>query len=235
MLRTPGRYVSLECGPTGGGHGHADRLHLTLHADGIPWLCDFGTPSYVARELRWYRSTLAHNAPRIDGQSQSAESAICDAFDVRDAWGWVHGRFGDVTRTVVAGAAYVLDLVELATRDEHVFELPWHFLGAASVETPGAWVPDALSDEFVGTIERFEPAAPGPIVLELAAGGRRLHAHLWLAGALLRADAPGRLDGAGGRETFFLIRLRGRAARFITVLESVAAEAVVRAVRSKGT
>jgi two-component system sensor histidine kinase PhoQ len=30
VLRAPGRYVSLECGHTGGGHGHPDRLHLTL-------------------------------------------------------------------------------------------------------------------------------------------------------------------------------------------------------------
>src|SRR5207248_11484019 len=28
------RYVSLECGQLGGGHGHPDRLHLTLHAAG---------------------------------------------------------------------------------------------------------------------------------------------------------------------------------------------------------
>src|SRR5439155_718180 len=35
VLRTGDRYASLECGPPGGGHGHPDRLHLTLHADGV--------------------------------------------------------------------------------------------------------------------------------------------------------------------------------------------------------
>jgi hypothetical protein len=209
-------------------------LHLTLNADGVPWLCDFGTPSYVASELLWYRSTLAHNAPRMDGQSQPADSATCDAFDARDNWGWVRGHFGDVIRTVVAGPVYVVDVVELATREEHEFELPWHFTGDASVETPGVWKPDVLSDAFVGAVERFEPAAPGPIVLELAAGGRRLRAHLGAGGTLWRADAPGRPDGATKREVFFLIRLRGRAARLITVLDSVAEEPSVRAVRSKG-
>src|SRR6185295_7956944 len=32
ILRDGARYASLDCGPMGGGHGHPDRLHLTLHA-----------------------------------------------------------------------------------------------------------------------------------------------------------------------------------------------------------
>ncbi|HYC31612.1 MAG TPA: heparinase II/III family protein, partial [Gemmatimonadales bacterium] len=50
VLRTGNRYASLECGAYGGGHGHPDRLHLTLHADGVHWLPDPGTGSYVARD-----------------------------------------------------------------------------------------------------------------------------------------------------------------------------------------
>ena len=34
------------------------------------WLADPGTGSYVTRDLFWYRSTLAHNAPRLDGLTQ---------------------------------------------------------------------------------------------------------------------------------------------------------------------
>src|SRR5439155_10298823 len=64
------RYVSLECGQLGGGHGHLDRLHLTLHADGVHWLPDFGSGSYVSRDRFWYRSPLALIAPRLDGVSQ---------------------------------------------------------------------------------------------------------------------------------------------------------------------
>src|SRR5581483_4155466 len=63
VLRNARYYAGLECGPVGGAHGHADRLNVIVHADGAYWLPDFGTGSYVARDLFWYRSTLAHNAP----------------------------------------------------------------------------------------------------------------------------------------------------------------------------
>src|SRR2546426_3922013 len=103
LLRAPRRYASLECGPSGGGHGHRDRLSLTVHADGVYWLPHVGTGAYVSRELFWYRGTLAHNAPRLDGRSQPAGDAVCEAFDTRDGWAWARGRYGEVTRAVVAG------------------------------------------------------------------------------------------------------------------------------------
>jgi hypothetical protein len=93
ILRQGNRYASLECGTPGGGHGHPDRLHLSLQAGGVYWLPDFGTGSYVNRDLFWYRSTLAHNAPLVDGQSQQFLDAACEMFDVQGQWGWVRGRF----------------------------------------------------------------------------------------------------------------------------------------------
>ncbi|HET9386674.1 MAG TPA: heparinase II/III family protein, partial [Gemmatimonadales bacterium] len=89
VLRHEDRYVSLEAGPMGGGHGHPDRLHLTLHAGGVHWLPDPGTARYVTRDLFWYRSTLAHNAPRLDSESQIPGHASCECFDVQGGWGWV--------------------------------------------------------------------------------------------------------------------------------------------------
>jgi type II secretory ATPase GspE/PulE/Tfp pilus assembly ATPase PilB-like protein len=60
-----------------------------------------GTGNYVARDLFWYRSTLAHNAPQLDGRSQSPGDAICECFEVRGQWAWVRARFGTVTRSLV--------------------------------------------------------------------------------------------------------------------------------------
>jgi len=235
VLRTGagGRYASLECGQYGGGHGHPDRLHLSLHADGVHWLADPGTGSYVSRDLFWYRSTLAHNAPRLDGASQPPGDAVCEAFDAPGEWAWVRGRFGEITRTVVAGPAYLLDVVELASRTEHVLELPWHFHGTGDVAR-GTWTSGELADEFVSRVERLVPDGAVPVVLELAAGPRTLRALLSFDGELVRADAPGR-PGDGERETCYVVRATGRSARFVTVLEPVGDAPSVRAVRVQGS
>src|SRR5256714_7077338 len=232
VLRTGDRYVSLECGQLGGGHGHPDRLHLTLHAGGVHWLADPGTGSYVARDLFWYRSTLAHNAPRLDGTSQPAGDAVCEAWDAPGEWAWVRGRYGDLTRTLVAGPAYVLDVVELGSRSDHLLELPWHFGGTGDAAR-GQWTAGDLVDEFVSRVERFVPDGAGPVCLELADGPRRLKAFLQFDGELLRADGPGR-PRAGERATFYVVRATGRGTRFITVLEPLGESGVVRGVRAHG-
>ena len=235
VLRAEDRYVSLECGPYGGGHGHPDRLHLTLHAGGVHWLADPGTGSYVARELFWYRSTLAHNAPRLDGESQPPGDAICECFDEQERWAWVRGRYGNLVRTVVAGPQYVLDVMELTGREEHVVELPWHLAGRGDVETKGRWVTDEIPDEFVTRAERFVPDDAGPIVIMHTAQHAQLAAHLVFEGELLRAEGPG-LPGREGmvRTPFYVVRARGRNVRIVTVVEPHAAEPQVRAVRASG-
>jgi len=232
ILRAGDRYASLECGAYGGGHGHPDRLHLTLHAGGVHWLPDPGAGSYVARDLFWYRSTLAHNAPRLDGVSQKPGDARCTAFAESGAWAWVQGEFGPFIRTAVAGPDYVLDVVEFGAEEEHRVELPWHPQGRLEMVTPGTWSPAPLDEEFVERCERFVPEAGRPIALRTVAGDRRLHLHLLFDGELLRATGPG-LPGAAAAE-FLLLRARGRGLRLIAVLEAGEVEARVRAVRASG-
>ena len=233
VLRTPDRYAGLECGLYGGGHGHPDRLHLTLHADGVHWLPDPGTGSYVSPDLFWYRSTLAHNAPRLDGASQPPGDAVCEMFDVQDDWAWVRGRYGGLARTLVSGPVYLVDVVELTGREERTVELPWHFVGRGDPLTPGRWVDASLEDTLVSRVERWVPETQGLTVLELTADGRRLTAHLVFDGVLLRAEGPG-LPGSGKRAPFYMASGRGRNLRFVTVLEPYTAEPRVRAVRARG-
>src|SRR5438132_2474857 len=147
-------------------------------------------------------------------------------------WAWTRGRYGDVTRTVVSGRAYVLDVVELASRGDHLIELPWHFRGTGDGGR-GTWTSGELADEFVSRVERFVPASSGSVVLELAEGSRVLKVFLLFDGELLRAEGPG-LPRGGTRTMFYLARARGRSARFVTVLEPVGEGSVVRAVRTQG-
>jgi hypothetical protein len=232
LLRWGDRYASLECGAYGGGHGHPDRLNLTLHANGEYWLPDFGTGSYVSRDLFWYRSTLAHNAPRLDGVSQPVGDAVCEYFEHSGAWAWARGRYGDLTRSLIAGPSYLLDVVELAGAEDHLLELPLHLSGTVDARPSGTWVPAELEDEFVQQVERFVPASNDPLILRSRGrGGATLNLHLAFDGELLRAVAPG-APGTAEPVPFYLVRTRGRSIRVISVLEPTRAEAAVRGVHS---
>ncbi len=232
VLRRGDRYVSLETGSSSGGHGHPDQLHLTLFADGVHWLPDPGTGGYVTRDLFWYRSPLAHNVPRIDGESLTDETR-CETFAEQDDWGWVRGRSGDLSRTVVTGPSYVVDVVELPAREEHVVELAWHFDGGGDIATKGRWVAAELADEFVTRVERFVPDAPGPVVVQCTAHGAQLTAHAIFDGEFLRAEGPP-LPGGMERTPFYVARLRGRNVRIVSVLDAHGGTPTVRMVRTRG-
>jgi hypothetical protein len=225
VLRDGDRYASVECGEYGGGHGHPDRLHLTLHARGVHWLADPGTGSYVSPDLFWYRSTLAHNAPRLDGVSQPPMNARADMFDVSGRWGWIRGKADRFTRTTVAGPAHLVDVVEFADDEEHLVELAWHPDGVLTVLSPGRWEPAELNDRFVRGAERFIPDTPGPVAWrsEHAASGRTLAGIFDGEGDLLRAAGPAR-PGRGGEESFLVRRRRGRYVRFAAVVDFESAE-----------
>jgi hypothetical protein len=72
-------YLLLDCGPHGMdncGHAHADALSFELAARGRTMLVDPGTYTYTgSKELRdWFRSSAAHNALTVDGESSSVSA-----------------------------------------------------------------------------------------------------------------------------------------------------------------
>ena len=233
ILRDGGRYASLECGRLGGGHGHPDRLHLTFYADGVHWLADPGAGSYVAEDLFWYRSTLAHDAPRLDGRSQPPGDAECEAFDVEGPWSWARGRYGEMARTVVAGG-YLLDVVELSAAEDRTIELPWHLAGRIEAVTPGGWAAEQWDQRFVEQVERFGGRTDAGVVLRShTEDGATLTVHLLFEGTLLRARVPGR-PGETERGTMYLVRSRGRGARIVAALESTRSAPRVRSITATG-
>ncbi len=218
LLRHGDRYVSLECIGGGDGHGHPDRLHLTVHADGVHWLADPGAGSYVTRDLFWYRSTLAHNAPRLDGVDQSpGDQARCTAFDVKGSWASVTGRWGPVQRTIVTGPRWIVDVTTLESPEARVLELPWHLAGQLTVVTEGSWRRVDDGHEFVSDMEEFVPTTPGPMLVRAMLGDRTLALHLAGDATLLRVNGPG-LPG-GPRAPFVMQRVSGTTARLAAVID----------------
>jgi len=157
--------------------------------------------------------------------------AVCDNFEVKGDWAWARGRYGDLTRTLVAGPAYLVDVVELTGSDDHLLELPLHLSGRVEVKPAGGWVMAELPDEFVSQGERFVPASPDPVVLHsCGSGDATLSAHLVFEGELIRARGPG-APGSTEPVPFYVVRTRGRGLRIVTVLEPIRGEPVVSAVR----
>jgi hypothetical protein len=132
LRRNDGKlYVALDYGHSGGGHGHPDRLNLLLCDGDTRWFDDPGTGSYVDPSLHWYRSTLAHTAPLIDGRSQPAVSGRLLAFDDDGEAGWISAvaPLADglrVRRTIVLLEDYLVDVLEWDGDSVHEVALPWH-------------------------------------------------------------------------------------------------------------
>ncbi|HVD59629.1 MAG TPA: heparinase II/III family protein, partial [Gemmatimonadaceae bacterium] len=124
-------YVALDYGHSGGGHGHPDRLNLLLADGDVRWFDDPGTGSYVDPSLHWYRSTLAHTAPLVDGRSQPSVDGRLLAFEDRNEAGWVsaEAQLADdlqVRRSVVLMEDYLVDVLEWDGETAHEVALPWH-------------------------------------------------------------------------------------------------------------
>lgn len=134
-------YAHLDYGPHGGGHGHPDKLVLTLYALGQEIAPDPGCLAYAAAlHGSWYRQTLAHNALLVDQKSQQPTTGELELFA-----DWGEAALAAATcdtaypgvklaRTVVLTPTYLLDLHSAAADQPHTYDFVWHNVGQM---TPG--------------------------------------------------------------------------------------------------
>ena len=95
--------VVIDAGPQGAltaGHGHADALSLTLHAEEHELLGDPGTCEYVGAgtERDQFRGTAAHNTLQLDGRNQSDPKGpfAWKHLTKAKAEGWISGQNFDL-------------------------------------------------------------------------------------------------------------------------------------------
>ncbi|HKS04688.1 MAG TPA: heparinase II/III family protein [Gemmatimonadaceae bacterium] len=216
--RDSGRvYVALDWGQSGGGHGHPDRLNV-LFADGATrWLDDLGTGSYVEQSLHWYRSTLAHNAPLVNGRSQARVNGKVLAYDERGGVGWILASADEIapgvamTRAIVVTPDYFVDELRWSAPGNVRVELPIHLDGdvqnlhfASQLLDGGDGTEDGFG--FVRDAECAEVKAGAPLEVSAARNGKTLRAvsHVDCSAQLFRAHAPGQPSSVDAR--FHLIR-----------------------------
>jgi hypothetical protein len=235
--RNSGRFwVGVDYGDPGAGHGHADRLNLTIATRTERLLDDVGTGSYTAPTLAWYRSTMAHNAPMVNGRDQGSAAGELLAFDEHDDFGWIVVRFTDpesqvvCVRTVWVGPSHVVDDLEWTAPTAVVVDLPLH-TGLNSWHSPpwvpfvpgttmDAWLrmPHALAlsagDVWLGTGSTLpDPHRPTP----RRSNGALACACVSLSDATLwRAETIG--PPGGERHGVLSLRQAGRAGRSVRVL-----------------
>ncbi len=204
LRRDAGRiYAALEGGHTGGGHGHPDRLSMTLQDGAVRILEDPGTGSYVERALHWYRSTIAHNAPLVNGSSQLRVPAQLQAFDARSGVAWLRvfasgvAAGVDMQRTIVLLDEHVIDHLRWAADTAVTVDLPIHAGGdwqadgtAWSAGDPGGAGGPEDGFYFVQHAERMSLGLGTLAALRVASDVAAWYA-VDTACELWRADAPG--------------------------------------------
>ena len=221
-------YVALDYGHHGGGHGHPDRLNVLLANGAWRILDDMGTGSYVDPSLHWYRSTLAHNAPLVNGRSQPRTSGVLVAYDERGDIGWAcaSARISMQPEVLAERAVTVLgdvmiDELRWIAREAVRLELPVHARVRAERARDGSaleWRDAALNggfdleDGFAHVVEaRRARVAANEIVrlVDETTGAPLAWTVVSVDSEWWIASAPG-APGAGERH--FLI-LRGHSAR----------------------
>lgn len=228
--RESGRvYVALDYGVSGGGHGHPDRLNLLVSDGATRWLDDYGTGSYVDPSLHWYRSTLAHNAPLVNGVSQAKVDGELLAYDERGAAGWIEAcaEIADgvrVQRTLIVMSGYLVDELSWTAPDAVTIDLPIH----AAFRFDRSQSRDKALEGGQGTEDGFRFASETSVQISaadsivrldsIAADASRLS--VWLRPSvdvqLWRAVAPGP-PGEGDRP-FLLVRMRAASGRMRSVI-----------------
>lgn len=206
-------YAALDYGHPGAGHGHPDRLNAWLVVGNDRVLEDVGTGSYVERALHWYRSTLAHNAPLVNGVSQDRVHGRLIGWDDDGKVGWIvaeadiaHGVL--MRRSLVVLEDHAVDTLSWVASGEVTVDLPVHARGELS--RVSRWLSQALAGgsgeedgfEFLREAARAEGVTDP--VLHAAGVHGRFHvperAEWWRATA---PAAPGEPD-----RPFHLIRVR---------------------------
>ncbi|AZB42694.1 hypothetical protein CEF21_10540 [Bacillus sp. FJAT-42376] len=141
VLRNGSLYILMDYGPYGGSHGHPDKLHMDLFAEGEAFAPDFGTPSYGhVLYTGWYKQTVSHNTLTVDGTSQKAVEGKLEEFAFGKNLHVMKASAGDAypgvkaERTILLHGRYAIDWMEASSPGEiRQYDWLFHGLGELSV------------------------------------------------------------------------------------------------------
>lgn len=227
--------VVMDYGPHGGGdeggHGHFDKLSITLFTGGREWLLDPGRLDYSHLEYKtWVKKTAAHNTVTLGGKSQQATTG--KLLWLKDGEGWTacaaqsDGAYpGAVLRRyLLLTPEFLVDVFEVESDKET--QIDWFAHATADAVRAGHSM--AKSEPVtLGTddgyqhfkeAKKYEPVE-GVKPWEFVAGDKILALHLVTPPGEEVFTALGIGYNISQKTPTLVRRVHGKAARFVTVYE----------------
>ena len=142
LRSTNGAMMTFHYGPFLG-HGHHDKMGITLFANQKLWFADYGTPAYGAAILPWYQSALAHNLIVVDGRNEARTrenhaNLWLGGSDLEAVQSETREAYPGVvyTRTVVRVGEYFVLSDRLESTNQHTYDFYLHGEGKLSLDGP---------------------------------------------------------------------------------------------------
>lgn len=129
LLRSDARTVVLKFGGEGIGHGHPDKLSITIHDGKNELVSDFGTSGYgVPDYLKWYKRSLSHNTVTVDAKDQKRSVGKLLKFTPRPDGGYAEAETVtaypgvDMKRSLDLKGTQLQDVYTCTSDSSHLYE-----------------------------------------------------------------------------------------------------------------
>lgn len=129
VLRSHNKTVVLKNGPSGGLHGHPDKLSISIHDGRREILPDLGTTAYGVPDCyAWYRKTISHNTVTVDMKDQKVAEEAIASFEPTPGGGRMEAFSDNAYPGVQMSRSLSLDGLKLTDRftclseEEHVYD-----------------------------------------------------------------------------------------------------------------
>ncbi len=144
------------------GHGHPDKMNITLFAKGKTLVPDYGTTGYASASNQFLKSTFSHNTIVVDGKNHPAiKDRNLTAFEITPSFKFASATTkaivadADWTRSVMMTDDYVIVWDHIEGKEKHRYDWFFHAEGDHLILN-GNSVPseEEFTDPFITNVQK---------------------------------------------------------------------------------